>query len=166
MKKLKTLGQLKTIVSRERKKGKTIVLANGGFDLIHAGHVRYLEMAKRQGDILIVALNSDSSVRRLKGRGRPLLPEKERAEILSAFTCVDYLAIFKEPDVTKILLALKPDVNAKGSDYTKKSVPERNTVLAYGGKIAITGGPKIRSTSEVIPRILARMKSAGRPAGG
>lgn len=161
MKKLKTLAQLRTIVDRERKKGKIIVLANGGFDLVHAGHVRYLEAAKKKGDILIVALNSDSSIRKLKGRGRPILPQQERADILSAFACVDFITIFNEPNVENILMALKPNVHAKGSDYTKRTVPERETVLAYGGRIAIAGGPKIRSTSEVIPRILAKMKIAG-----
>jgi rfaE bifunctional protein nucleotidyltransferase chain/domain len=161
LKKLKTLAQLRTIVDRERKKGKIIVLANGGFDLVHAGHVRYLEAAKKKGDILIVALNSDSSIRKLKGQGRPILPQRERAEILSAFACVDFITIFNEPNVENILMALKPNVHAKGSDYTKKTVPERETVLAYGGRIAIAGGPKIRSTSEVIPRILAKIKIAG-----
>jgi len=141
-------------------------LANGCFDLIHAGHIRYLKEAKKRGDILVVALNSDSSVRRLKGRGRPILGERERADILSSFYCVDYLTIFKEPNVEKVLLALKPDVHAKGSDYTKKTVPERETVLGYGGQIAITGGPKIRSTSEVIPRILTKTKSQRRAGGG
>lgn len=162
MKKLKTLAQLRTIVDRERKKGKIIVLANGGFDLVHAGHVRYLEAAKKKGDILIVALNSDSSIRKLKGKGRPILPQRERADILSAFACVDFITIFNEPNVENILMALKPNVHAKGSDYTKKTVPERETVLAYGGRIAIAGGPKIRSTSEVIPRILEKIKIAGR----
>lgn len=141
-------------------------MANGCFDLIHAGHIRYLKEAKKRGDILVVALNNDSSVRRLKGRGRPILGERERAEILSSFFFVDYLTIFKEPNVAKVLLALKPDVHAKGSDYTKKTVPERETVLGYGGRIAITGGPKIRSTSEVIPRILAKRKSQRLAASG
>ncbi len=162
MKKLKTLPELRTIVARARGKGRTIVLANGGFDLVHAGHVRYLRAAKACGDILIVALNSDSSIRKLKGPGRPILPEDERAGILAAFEFVDYLTIFAEPNVEKILLALKPDVHAKGSDYTKATVPERATVLSYGGRIAIAGGPKIRSTSEVIPRIL-RKAAARRP---
>jgi len=163
--KLKTLAQLQGLVSHDRRKGKTIVLANGGFDLVHAGHVRYLEAAKRRGDILIVALNSDASVRKLKGRGRPILPQEERADILSAFACVDYITIFNEPSVEKILRRLKPDVHAKGSDYTTKTVPERETVLAYGGKIAIAGGPKIRSTSAVLRRILAKTKKRGRPGG-
>lgn len=166
MKKLKTLAALQEIALRERKNGRTIVLANGCFDLIHAGHIRYLKEAKKRGDILVVALNNDSSVRRLKGRGRPILGERERAEILSSFFFVDYLTIFKEPNVAKVLLALKPDVHAKGSDYTKKTVPERETVLGYGGRIAITGGPKIRSTSEVIPRILAKTKSRRLAASG
>jgi len=156
LKKLKSLSQLREIVRRERTKGRTIVLANGGFDLVHAGHIRYLEAAKKCGDVLIVALNSDASIRKLKGRGRPVLPERERAEILASFACVDYLTIFDEPNVESILTALKPDAHAKGSDYSKRTVPERETVLAYGGRIVIAGGPKIRSTSEVIPRILAK----------
>jgi len=160
LKKLKTLPQLRRIAAFERKKGRTIVLANGGFDVVHAGHVRYLEAAKGEGDILIVALNSDRSVRRLKGRGRPVLPESERVEIIAAFRCVDYVMVFDEPDVEKILDTLKPDVHAKGSDYTKETVPERETVLAYGGRIAIAGGPKIRSASEVIPRVVSRMRGA------
>jgi len=159
--KLKTLPQLRRIVTREKAKRRTIVLANGGFDLVHAGHVRYLRAAKDCGDVLLVALNSDASVRRLKGPGRPILPQAERAEIIGAFEFVDYVTIFDEPNVESILRALKPDVQAKGSDYSKKTVPERETVLAYGGRIAIAGGPKIRSTSEVIPRILAKMKKDG-----
>jgi rfaE bifunctional protein nucleotidyltransferase chain/domain len=162
--KIKALPQIQKLVARERNKGKTIVLANGCFDLIHAGHIRYLREAKKLGDILVVALNSDSSVRKLKGRGRPILPERERAEILASFYDVDYLIIFDEPNVENILLALKPDIHAKGSDYTKKSVPERETVLGYGGKIAIAGGPKIRSTSQVIPRILLKINKQSKAA--
>jgi rfaE bifunctional protein nucleotidyltransferase chain/domain len=164
--KLKTLPQLRRVVIREKGKGRRIVLANGGFDLVHAGHVRYLRAAKACGDILIVALNSDASVRRLKGPGRPILPQAERAEIIGAFAFVDYVTIFDEPNVESVLRALKPDVHAKGSDYSKKTVPERETVLAYGGRIAIAGGPKIRSTSEVIPRILAKMRKGDAAAGG
>lgn len=149
-KKFKTLPQLKKIIAREKKKGKMIVLANGCFDLFHVGHIRYLREARRAGDVLVVALNSDSSVRRLKGKGRPLLKQEERAEILSAFSMVDHITIFGELNVEKILLALKPDVHAKGSDYTVWTVPERETVKSYGGKIAIVGGPKVRSTSELI----------------
>ena len=160
MKKLQTLPRLRRIVSSERKKGRRIVLANGGFDLVHAGHVRYLEAAKSEGDVLVVALNSDRSIRKLKGRGRPVLPEGERAEIIAAFGCVDFVTVFDEPNVERILRTLKPDVHAKGSDYTKETVPERATVLAFGGRIAIAGGPKIRSASEVIPRVVSRMKAA------
>jgi len=126
------------------------VLANGCFDLIHVGHIRYLRESKRCGDILVVAINSDSSVVRLKGSGRPILPEAERAAILSAFECVDYVIVFSESNVENILKTLRPDVHAKGSDYTPETVPERETVLSYGGEIAITGGPKVRSTSEIL----------------
>ena len=157
-KKFKTLPQLKKIIAREKKKGKRIVLANGCFDLFHIGHIRYLREARRAGDILVVALNSDSSVRRLKGKGRPLLTQEERAEILSAFSVVDYITIFGKLNVEKILLALKPDVHAKGSDYTVLTVPERETVNSYGGKIAIVGGPKVRSTSVLIRGIPAPPK--------
>ncbi|MBN1939489.1 MAG: adenylyltransferase/cytidyltransferase family protein [Candidatus Aminicenantes bacterium] len=158
--KLRTLAALQQIVRRGRAHGFTVVLANGGFDLIHAGHVRYLRAAKRNGDLLVVALNSDASLRRLKGPGRPILPETERVEILSAFTDVDYLLVFDEPNVEQILRKLRPDVHAKGSDYTKATVPERAVVKEYGGRIAIAGGPKIRSASSVIPDVVSRMKSA------
>jgi len=155
--KRRTLAGLKAVVRKLRAEGRRIVLANGGFDLVHAGHVRYLREAKARGDVLVVAMNSDASVRALKGPGRPVLPQDERAEILAAFAVVDYLTVFDDLNVEKVLLALKPDVHAKGSDYSPATVPERETVRGYGGRIAITGGPKIRSTSEVIPRILARM---------
>jgi D-glycero-beta-D-manno-heptose 1-phosphate adenylyltransferase len=155
--KLRSLADLKTIAARERRRGRRVVLANGGFDLLHVGHIRYLEAAARRGDILVVALNSDASLRRLKGPGRPLLPQAERAELLSGLACIDYLLLFDEPTVERILRALQPDIHAKGSDYTRKTVPERDVVLAYGGRIAIAGGPKIRSTSEVIPRILRKL---------
>jgi rfaE bifunctional protein nucleotidyltransferase chain/domain len=161
LKKTKSLSELRTILRSAKSKGKTIVLANGCFDLIHAGHIRYLKEARRKGDVLVVALNSDSSIRKLKGKRRPLLPQKERAEILSSFPFVDYLLIFRETDVEKILRILKPDFHAKGSDYTPASVPERETVKRIGGKIAITGGPKIRSTSEIIRRISRSYSKAG-----
>jgi len=151
--KLRTLPQLAAIVAREKKRGRRVVLANGCFDLFHVGHVRYLEAAKARGDLLIVAVNSDSSVRALKGPGRPLLAGEDRARVLSAFACVDYVTIFKERDVSRILHRLRPDVHAKGSDYTVETVPERRVVLGYGGEIFIAGGPKVRSTSEVLKRI-------------
>ena len=153
MKKTFTLDQLIDIIADHKREGKTIVLTNGCFDLVHVGHIRYLKEAKELGDILVVALNSDESVRRLKGKGRPFMNQDERAEILSSFSFVDYLTVFSEKNVEKILLSLEPDFHAKGSDYTKDTVPERETVLSYGGKIAITGGPKVRSTSTVIKTI-------------
>jgi rfaE bifunctional protein nucleotidyltransferase chain/domain len=153
--KLKTLAQLRRIVASEKARGKTIVMANGCFDLFHVGHIRYLREAKQKGDVLIVALNSDSSVRMLKGKGRPILTQAERAEILSAFAFVDYVIIFSETSVEKILLALEPDYHVKGSDYSENTVPERDAVKAYGGRIAIVGGPKVKNTSEIIRKIAA-----------
>ncbi len=150
MKKLYSLDQLSDIIKNLKKTGKTVVFANGCFDLIHVGHIRYLKEAKELGDILVVALNSDSSVHRLKGKDRPFMNENERAVVLSSFSFVDYLTIFTEDNVEKVLLSLRPDIHAKGSDYTVETVPERETVLSYGGKIAITGGAKVRSTSEIM----------------
>lgn len=135
-------------------------MANGCFDLIHVGHIRYLREAKAKGDLLVVALNSDASVRRLKGQGRPILDQDERIEILEAFSFVDYVTVFDEATVDRVLLALKPDVHAKGSDYTEESVPERETVLGYGGKVAITGGPKVKWTSDIIREIAREVKKA------
>lgn len=153
MKKRHTLAHLKEIIDREKEKGKRIVLANGCFDLIHVGHIRYLKEAKAHGDVLVVALNSDSSVFKLKGEGRPILNEEERVELISSFYFVDYITIFEELNVENILLTLKPHVHAKGSDYTKETVPERETVLSYGGEIAITGGPKVKNTSEISRKV-------------
>jgi rfaE bifunctional protein nucleotidyltransferase chain/domain len=147
---------LSKIIQSHKRKGQKIVLANGCFDLIHAGHIRYLKEAKKKGDILVLALNSDSSVQKLKGKGRPILNEKERADILSSFSFVDYITFFDEPNVEKILLELKPHVHAKGSDYSEETVPEKETVRSYGGAIAITGGPKIRSTSELLEEIASQ----------
>jgi rfaE bifunctional protein nucleotidyltransferase chain/domain len=158
LKKLHSLEQLTAIIQEHKRKGEKVVLANGCFDLIHVGHIRYLRESKEQGDILVVALNSDSSVRRLKGKGRPILQEQERAEIISSFEFVDYVTFFDEPNVEKVLLALKPDTHAKGSDYTQDTVPERETVKEYGGAIAITGGPKVKSTSQLITEIASKLK--------
>lgn len=149
---------MKKIVAAERKKGKCIVLANGCFDLIHVGHIRYLKGAKNKGDILVLALNSDASIRQLKGKGRPFLDEKNRVQIMSSISYVDYITVFKEENVEKVLLALKPDIHAKGSDYTAETVPEKETVRSYGGAIAITGGPKVRSTSQLIDHIVLIVK--------
>ena len=153
MKKLHSLAHLKKITNREKKKGKRIVLANGCFDLIHVGHIRYLKEAKAKGDVLIVALNSDSSVHNLKGKGRPILHEAERVEIISSFYFVDFVIVFDELNVENILRTLQPHVHAKGSDYSKETVPERETVLSYGGEIAITGGPKVKNTSDISRKI-------------
>jgi rfaE bifunctional protein nucleotidyltransferase chain/domain len=158
LEKLKSLAALRRKIKIEKAKGKVVVLANGCFDLFHAGHIRYLRAAKAKGDILVVAINSDRSVRRLKGMGRPILGQRERAEILSSFSFVDYVTVFGEPTVSKVLLALKPDIHVKGSDYTKETVPEKDTVKEYGGRVAIVGGPKIRNTSDVIRGIAARIR--------
>ena len=155
MSKIKTLAQLRRIIAPEKAKGKTVVLANGCFDLFHVGHIRYLKEARDLGDILVVALNSDSSVRRLKGPSRPILPQRERAEILSAFWFVDYVTIFTQTHVERVLLALQPAYHVKGSDYTVNTVPEREAVKRYGGRVAIVGGPKIKNTSDIIRRISA-----------
>jgi rfaE bifunctional protein nucleotidyltransferase chain/domain len=158
LKKLYTLSQLTKIIQEHKKRGQKVVLANGCFDLIHVGHIRYLKESKKKGDVLVLALNSDSSIRKLKGEGRPILNQIERAEIASSFYFVDYITFFDEPNVEKVLLALKPDIHAKGSDYTKETVPEKETVKQYGGAIAITGGPKIKSTSELIKEIASKIK--------
>lgn len=151
-----TLEKLIDVLAEERKKNKTIALANGGFDLIHIGHVRYLKGAKKTADILVVALNSDCSLKKLKGESRAVMNEKERIRIISSFECVDYVTIFRENTADNILLTLKPDFHCKGSDYTKDTVPEKDTVKSYGGKIAIVGGNKVRSTSEIILEIRGR----------
>ena len=141
MKKIYSLDELIPIIEKHKQGGDRIVLANGCFDLIHVGHIRYLKESKKKGDVLVVALNSDSSVRKLKGKGRPILMEKDRGEIIASFHFVDYVTFFSDANVEKVLVALKPHVHAKGSDYTVDSVPERETVKKYGGEIAITGGP-------------------------
>jgi len=147
------LGQLADVVSLEKGAGKTIVLANGGFDLIHVGHVRYLQQAKALGDILVVALNSDSSLKELKGAARALIDEGGRVRIIAAMACVDYVTLFAERTVEGVLRALTPHFHCKGSDYTPDSIPERDVVRGYGGRLAIVGGDKVRSTSLVIRRI-------------
>lgn len=142
-----------------RQAGDSITLANGGFDLLHVGHVRYLRAAKQLGGQLIVAVNSDASVRALKGEGRPLVPEGERAEILSALADVDAVVIFSELDVRALIRELRPNVHAKGTDYTAESVLERDEVLACGGRVEIVGDPKDHSTTETIRSRLGRSRS-------
>ena len=154
-----TIEALRLVVEKLKQVGETIVFANGCFDLLHVGHIRYLEGARRLGDVLIVGLNSDDSVRQLKGLGRPLMPEGERAEILAAISFVDYIVIFDEATVERLLLQIRPDIHCKGTDYTVDSVPEREVVLSYGGRIAIVGDPKDHSTRDLIREVL---KKAGR----
>ena len=139
-------------VNAEKEKGRRVVLANGCFDLLHAGHVRYLEGARSLGDLLIVGINSDDQVTRLKGQGRPILPERDRAEIVASLEAVDVVTIFDEATVTELLLATRPDVHAKGTDYTEETVPERHVVRSFGGRVRIVGDPKDHSTSELIRR--------------
>jgi rfaE bifunctional protein nucleotidyltransferase chain/domain len=137
------------------------VLANGCFDLLHVGHVRYLRGAKALGGKLVVAMNSDESVSRLKGAGRPLMPAAERAEIVAALTDVDAVVIFNEPDVRALIREIRPDVQAKGTDYTPENVPERDEVLAGGGRIEIVGDPKDHSTSDFLARLQSRSGGRG-----
>lgn len=148
-----TRDTLAARIAADRASGRTIALANGAFDLLHVGHVRYLEGARREADRLVVAVNDDESVRALKGRGRPLMPAADRAELVAALRAVDYVVIFSEATVSPLLELLKPDVHCKGTDYTQASVPERETVLAYGGRIAIVGDPKDHSTSGLLGRL-------------
>ena len=140
-------------VRADRARGLTIAFANGGFDLLHVGHIRYLEGAKREADRLIVAINSDASMRGLKGPSRPILNQADRAELVAALRAVDYVVIFDEPTVAPLLELLKPDVHCKGTDYTIDTVPERETVRAYGGRIAIVGDPKDHSTTDLLSRL-------------
>ncbi|HET9479224.1 MAG TPA: adenylyltransferase/cytidyltransferase family protein [Pyrinomonadaceae bacterium] len=145
--------ELVTRIDAERKKGSRVVLANGCFDVLHVGHVRYLAGARELGDVLVVGINSDAQVERLKGPGRPVLPASERAEIVAAIESVTYVTVFDEPTVEELLLTLKPDVHAKGTDYTIDSVPERDVVRSYGGRVAIVGDPKDHSTSAILSRL-------------
>lgn len=133
-----------------RRGGESVVLANGCFDLLHVGHIRYLRAAKALGGRLVVAVNSDASARRLKGEGRPLTPEQERAEILAALEDVDAVVIFSEPDVQALIREIRPEVQAKGTDYTAESVPEREVVRECGGRVEIVGDPKDHSSSEML----------------
>jgi len=157
----KILGrdELRRRIEEWRRSGTRVTLANGNFDLLHVGHVRYLRGAKALGGKLVVAINSDASVRALKGEGRPVVPEQERAEIVAALADVDAVVIFPELDVRAIIREIRPDVQAKGTDYTVDSVPERDAVAEYGGRVAIVGDPKDHSTSEIIRSRLSSRKS-------
>ncbi len=137
----------------QRQRRRRIVLANGCFDLLHVGHIRYLEGARREGDVLVVGVNSDASERVLKGDGRPILPAQARAELVAALAAVDYVVIFDEPNVGALLTAICPDVHAKGTDYTAETVPERKLAAELGIRIAIVGDPKLHSTRELLARL-------------
>jgi D-glycero-beta-D-manno-heptose 1-phosphate adenylyltransferase len=151
--KVLTRASLIEAVAAERRQGRTVAFANGCFDLLHVGHVRYLEGAAQEADVLVVALNDDASVRVLKGAGRPILDDASRAELVAALRCVDYVVVFAEPTVGPLLEALRPDVHCKGTDYTVDTVPERAIVAAYGGRTAIVGDPKDHSTRDLIARV-------------
>jgi len=148
-----TRADLVVRVAADRAAGRTISFANGAFDLLHVGHVRYLQGAAQEGDVLVVAVNDDASVRALKGDGRPVLAAEARAELVAALRCVDYVVIFPELTVGPLLEALRPDVHCKGTDYTVESVPEREIVKAYGGRTAIVGDPKDHSTRDLLARV-------------
>ncbi len=156
----KILGRqaLRERVEQWRRAGEKIILANGNFDLLHVGHVRYLNGAKALGGKLIVAINADESVHALKGEGRPVMPATERAEIVAALADVDAVVIFTELDVRALIREIRPDIQAKGTDYTEESVPEHDTVTEYGGRVVIVGDPKDHSTSEIIRTRLAPRK--------
>jgi rfaE bifunctional protein nucleotidyltransferase chain/domain len=153
MSRVLTEDELIETVARERAAGKTIAFANGCFDLLHVGHVRYLQGAAREADRLVVAVNDDRSVAALKGPGRPILPAADRAELVAALACVDYVILFGDATVERLLTRLTPDVHCKGTDYTVESVPERTVVEAYGGRTAIVGDPKDHSTRDLLRRL-------------
>jgi rfaE bifunctional protein nucleotidyltransferase chain/domain len=151
--KIGTLDVVRARVAEARGQGRRVALANGCFDLLHVGHVRYLQGARREADLLVVAVNGDGSVRRLKGPGRPILPAEDRAALVAALRAVDHVVVFEEDDVTRLLLALRPDVHCKGTDYTPETVPERDVVRSYGGRVAIVGDPKDHATRTLLERI-------------
>lgn len=157
--KIKNIDELRVIASELRARGRKIVFANGCFDLIHVGHIRYLESARALGDVLILGVNSDASVAALKGEGRPLQPEADRAEILASLDCVDYVLLFDATTADDILKVLRPDIHAKGSDYNEENVPERDTVHAYGGQVAIAGDAKDHATRNLITVIVSKFRS-------
>src|SRR6266849_7930507 len=140
-------------LAEHKRHGRRIVLANGCFDLLHVGHIRYLEGARREGEVLVVGVNSDASERVLKGDARPILPQQARAELVAALAAVDYVVVFDEPNVEALLTAIRPDVHAKGTDYTAETVPERKLAAQLGIRIAIVGDPKQHSTQELLARL-------------
>lgn len=148
-----TEPELIRVVNDQRTRGKSIAFANGIFDLLHVGHVRYLQDASREADVLIVGVNSDDSARALKGEGRPVMTDRERAELIAAIRGVTYVTIFRDTSPARLIAVLKPDVHCKGTDYTADSVPEREIVLAYGGRVAIVGDPKDHSTTAILEKM-------------
>jgi rfaE bifunctional protein nucleotidyltransferase chain/domain len=157
--KIQDIPGLQHRVAAAQAAGFRVVFGNGCFDLIHVGHIRYLQGARALGDILIVGINSDASVSALKGKGRPLQPQQERAELIASLECVDYVVIFDAPTVAGLLLALKPDIHAKGTDYTVDNVPEREIVHTFGSRVAIVGDNKAHSSRDLISVILVKMSS-------
>ena len=155
MEKIGTLDEIRRRVADARAGGRTIAFANGCFDVLHVGHVRYLEGARGEADVLVVGVNGDASVRRLKGEGRPVLPEADRALLVAALRVVDHVLVFVDDDVSRLLLALRPDVHCKGTDYTPDTVPEKGVVRSYGGRVAIVGDPKRHDTRVLLERIRA-----------
>jgi D-glycero-beta-D-manno-heptose 1-phosphate adenylyltransferase len=151
--KIGTLDEVRARVAEARAAGRSVALANGCFDVLHVGHVRYLEGARAEADVLVVGVNGDASVRKLKGPDRPVLPEQDRAELVAALRAVDHVVVFAEDDVSHLLLALKPEVHCKGTDYTEETVPEREVVRSYGGRVAIVGDPKQHDTRVLLDRI-------------
>ena len=151
--KLGSLAEVAAAVTAARNAGRSIALANGCFDILHVGHVRYLEAARQEADLLVVGINGDASVRRLKGAGRPLMPASDRALVVAALRAVDHVLVFEEDDVGRLLRELRPDVHCKGTDYTTETVPEREVVRSYGGRIAIVGDPKRHDTRSLVERI-------------
>ena len=155
------LSDLPAIRARATRSGKSVALANGIFDLFHVGHLRYLQGARAEADLLVAAVNSDASTRAYKGPGRPVVPEDERAEILAGLSCVDYVVVFPSRDVVPIIRALRPDVHVKGTDYTPETIPEAAEVKAYGGRVAVAGDPKDHSTTALLGQLEASRKGGG-----
>lgn len=151
--KLCTLDEAKARVAAARAEKKSVAFANGCFDVLHVGHVRYLQAARLEGDLLVVAINGDASVRRLKGPDRPVMPEGDRALLVAGLRCVDLVVVFPDDDVARLLLELRPDVHCKGTDYTTETVPEREVVRSYGGRVAIVGDPKDHDTRALLARL-------------
>jgi rfaE bifunctional protein nucleotidyltransferase chain/domain len=151
--KIGSLAEVEARVGEARLRGATVALANGCFDVLHVGHVRYLQGAKAEAELLVVGVNGDASVRRLKGEGRPVMPAEDRALLVAALRCVDHVVVFDEDDVTRLLLRLRPEVHCKGTDYAPDTVPERDVVRSYGGRVAIVGDAKRHDTRTLIERI-------------